>query len=108
MNNNMIQISVVIFHRKETITINIQPVDTIATVKIKIQSKIGINLKHQELVYGDQILYDEITLKSYNIDNIGRNYKIIMFRQQKESYIIFFRGLAGQKNIIKVRSSDTI
>lgn len=51
----------------KTITLDVQPSDTIKNVKVKIQYKDGILPAHQRLIFSSKILEDELTLSDYNI-----------------------------------------
>ena len=53
----------------KTITLDVEPSDTIIDVKVKIQAKVGIPPENQFLCLADTLLDDERTLSEHNMKN---------------------------------------
>lgn len=60
------QISIIRLDEK-TITLEVEPNDTIAAIKAKIQEKTGVSPERQELIFAGKHLEDNGTLSEYNI-----------------------------------------
>ena len=54
-------------HAAETLTLDVQPSDTVETVKRKIQEKDGYPLEQQRLIFVGKELEDGRTLQDYGI-----------------------------------------
>ena len=62
----------------KTITLEVETSDTIASVKSKIQDKIGISAALQWLTYGGKMLENDHTLSDYNIQKKSTLYQHII------------------------------
>jgi ubiquitin C len=63
--------------KRKTITVGVEPSDTIEIVKAKIQEKEGISVDQQCLVYASEQLEDACTLSDYNI-RIGSKLLLVL------------------------------
>ena len=54
---------------EETITLDVEPTDTIESIKSKIQNEMGVPLSQQRLIFDGQQLEDGHTLDDYKIQN---------------------------------------
>jgi ubiquitin C len=89
----------------KTITLEVEPADTIETVKAEIQDKEGIHPDQQQLSFADQQLVDDRTVADYAIEKENMLFLKIRPRPVRG---LFVKTLTGQTITLEVKLSDTI
>ena len=94
----------------QTLTLEVEPFDTVKSVKCKIQEKEGIPKHQQRITFKGLDLHDSRILSDYNIQNESSlNLELRQAGSSSEEEMeIFVKTLTGKTITMKVMSSNTV
>ena len=89
----------------KTLTLDVEPSNTIEEVKTQIENKEGIPPRVQRLVFGGKEMTDGHTLSDYNVTKEATLHLVMRLRGGMQ---IFVKTLTGKTITLDVEPSDTI
>jgi len=104
----VMQIFVRVIKNEKTLTLDVEPSDTIENVKKKIQEKEGFLLNKQILIFTEKKLENNKTLADYNIQKKSTLHLVLRLGEDRRVIQIFVKFLTGKTLTLEVEPSDTI
>lgn len=93
-------------HLGNTINLQVEPSNTIESVKVKIQDKLGFPLEQQKLIFADKLLESGHALSDYNIKNESTLHVVL---HHSSGMQIFVKTLHGKTiTLMGMEPSDCI
>ena len=89
----------------KVITLQVDSNDTIEAVKSKVQSKEGISVEQQQVLFAGKQLEDGRTLKDYNVREQST---LRLFTRGRKCMQLFVKTVTGQTITVDMEPSDTI
>jgi len=102
------QILVKVLKTRKTLTLEVDPLDSIENVKKKIQEKENFLADQQTLIFSSKQLEDDKTLADYNIQNQSILSLVLKFKVSNEVIQIFVKLLTGINLTLDMGTLDTI
>ncbi|KAM0053236.1 putative Ubiquitin-like domain-containing protein [Helianthus debilis subsp. tardiflorus] len=96
------------FNSRKTITLLVNPTDTITKVKSMIELLEGVPVNEQVLIFNKVVLRDSGTLSDFHINRKSTLKLMRRSRKSKEPMNIFFKTLTGETFTKMVKPSDTV
>jgi ubiquitin C len=89
----------------KTITVEVQPTDSVESVKQKVYEKEGIPADEQRLVFAGKCLEDGRTLSDYNVQKENTIHLVLRLKGGMQ---IFVKTLTGKTYTLDVEATDTV